>query len=56
MSNDAKYVSGLLAVIGDPEMLKTFLSLSYDLELTDIAAGNLAALVAFADEQQPEGK
>ena len=52
MTANAKYTAGLLTVIGDPEMLKTFLAMAYDLELTDIAAGNLAALLALVDSTE----
>ena len=50
MSENAKYVSGLLTVIGDKEMLITFLEMSETLELTDVAQGNISALLALAED------
>ena len=52
MSENAKYVSGLLTVIGDKEMLMTFIEMSETLELTDVAQGNISALLALADSTE----
>ena len=52
MTANAKYTAGLLTVIGDPAMLAAFVSMSNVYELTDIAQGNLAALLALVDSTE----